>query len=94
MPFVPELFGCPRVYLVSNALHCMFEQKAVGLYLYRFGLRLVSGPFISRIYANFLVDCKHFSGDTLEHDGKVKALWGSKSFQCSVMVTDLNFARP
>ena len=50
---------------------------------------------ISRIYANFIVDYRIFSGDgSLEHGGNVNALLGSKRFKGVVMAVRLIFSRP
>ena len=79
----------PPVCLVSSTLHYMFEQKAVGSLVVPFW------PLISRIYANFIVDYRVFSGDgSLEHGRNVNALLGSKRFKGSVMAVRLIFSGP
>ena len=84
----------PPVCLVSNTLHYMFEQKAVGSLVVPFWPSSSFWPLVSRTYANFIVDCRVFSGDgTLEHGRNVNALLGSKRYKGSVMAIRLNFSR-
>ena len=72
----------------------MFEQKAVGSQVVPFWTSSSFWPLISRIYANFIVDCRIFSGDdTLEHGRNANALLGSKRFKGSVMAVRLIFLR-
>ena len=83
------------VCLVSNMLHCMFEQKAVCTLVLRFWSSSSFWPLISRIYANFIVDCRVFSGNgTLEDGRNANALLGSKRYKGSAMAVRLNFSRP
>ena len=73
----------------------MFEQKAVGSLVVPFWSSSSFWPLISRIYANFIVDCRIFSGDgTLEHGRNANALLGSKHYKGSAMAVRLNFSRP
>ena len=68
----------------------MFEQKAVGSLVVPFWPSSSFWPLISRIYANFIVDHRVFSGDgSLEHGRNVNALLGSKRFKGSVMALRL-----
>ena len=85
----------PPVCLVSNALHYMFEQKAVGSPVVPFWPSSSFWPLISRVYANFIVDYGVFSGDgSLEHGRNLNALLGSKRFKGSVMAVRLIFSHP
>ena len=73
----------------------MFEEKAVDSLVVPFWPSSSLWPLISRIYANFIVDCRVFSGDsTLEHGRNANALLGSKRYKGSVMAIRLNFSRP
>ena len=83
------------VCLVLKTLHYTFEQKAVGSLVVPFWPSSSFWPLISRIYANFIVDYRVFSGDgSLEHGRNVKALLGSERFKGSVMAVQLIFSRP
>ena len=85
----------PPICLVSNTLHYMFEQRAVGSLVVGGWHSSSFWPLISRIYTNFRVDCRVFSGDdTLEHGRNANALLGSKRFRGSVMTVRLIFSRP
>jgi len=85
----------PPVCIVSSALHYMFEQKAVGSLVVPFWPSSSFWPLISRIYANFIVDYRVFSGDgSLEHGRNVNALLGSNRLNGSVMVVRLSFSLP
>ena len=81
--------------LVSNALHYMFQQKAVSSLVVPFSPSSTFWPLISRVYANFIVDYRVFSGDgLLEHGRNLNALLGSERFKGSVMAVWLIFSRP
>ena len=85
----------PSVCLVSNALHYMFEQKAVGSLVVPFWPSSSFWPLISTVYANFIVDYRVFSGDgSLEHGRNLNALLSSERFNGSVMAVRLIFSRP
>ena len=89
--------GLPQVCLVSNTLHCMFEQNAIGSLVvpFRSSSSFWFLSLISRIYANFILDCGIFSGDyTLELGQNANALLDYKRFRGSVMADRLNFIRP
>ena len=73
----------------------MFEQNAVGFLVVPFWPSSSFWPLISRVYANFIVDYRVFSGDgSLEHGRNLNALLGSERFNGSVMPVRLIFSRP
>ena len=73
----------------------LHEQKALGSLVVPFWPSSSVWPLISRIYANFIVDYRVFSGDgSLEHGRNVNALLGFKRFKGSVMAVRLVFSSP